>query len=176
MAVVLVVDDAHVRQVDGLTDSDHVLRLATPTAMVVDREPAASIRQGLSKRTELVSCVPYLRRLIEVRRSLRRHPKRRLQAPSLQAFEQARQIRRGRPERIEGNASLCQCIPLCVKCGNMFPPPVIGKVLQAQLLKHRRSFFRPPLLRIEWHDAPGNKIVTVKEFPSPRGTVNLLRG
>jgi hypothetical protein len=59
----------------------------------------------------------------------------------------------------------------------MFLPPVVGKAFQAQLRKHRRSFLRPPLLRIEWHDAPSNKIVMAEEFLGPRGKFSpLLRG
>ena len=94
VAVVLVVDDAHVRHLQFLADGDHVLRLTAPAAVVVDRHAAAGLRRSLGDRTDPVGRMLHLRLLVEFAWRPGHHPKRRLQAALLKALQQSRKIRR----------------------------------------------------------------------------------
>ena len=76
VTVVLVVDDADIRQFQFLAHSDHVLGLAAPAAVVVDRHSAASLSGGLGEGPKAVGRKLHHGRLFAFAGLADSHPKR----------------------------------------------------------------------------------------------------
>ena len=69
---------------------------------------------------------------------------------------------------------LSKRVPFLIERRHMLWPPVIRKMLQPELLHHRRPLLGAPLLRIEGDDAPGNEFVATEEFLCAGSHVGLL--
>ena len=145
--------------------------------MVVDRHAAAGLRGGLGDRPDSRGGMLHLGRLVKFcRHPAHVHPKRWLQSPLLKALQQLREVRGRAPEGVKRDPVLGERVPLLLERGHMFAPPVVSKVLQAELLHHRRPLLGAPLLRVERDDAPGDEVVALKEFLRAGSDVDGLGG
>ena len=174
VAVVLVVDDAHVGELHRLADGEHILGLPAPAAVVVDGDRAARLGRGLRRRPKRGGGVLHLRLLVEVPGGVDHHPERWLQRPLLEARQQTGEIGWLRPEGVECDAVLRQCLPLPVERGHVLGPPVVGEVLEAECREHRRPLLGAAFFPVVGHEAPGDQVVAAKELLGPRGDVGSL--
>ena len=76
-------------------------------------------------------------------------------------------VRAGRPEGVERDVVGLQTVELLLERGHVLRPPVVGEVLEAHLLHHRRSFLRAAFLCVEGHDAPGYEVVAAEQILCP---------
>ena len=67
------------------------------------------------------------------------------------------------PEGVERDPAFLEGIDLGVERGDVLGSPVVGEVLEPQLLEHGRAIFGAALLAVERDDAPGDQVVASEE-------------
>ena len=67
------------------------------------------------------------------------------------------------PEGVERDAVPLERVDLGVEGGDVLGAPVVGEMLEPQLLEHGRAIFGPALLAVERDDAPGDQVVAGEE-------------
>ena len=91
------------------------------------------------------------------------HPKLQLEFVATNDVENSQvgfiEIRRADPPGGELDAVLLQRLDFFVELRNVFGPPVVGNLADAQIVEHLGTRFRTPLSRIERNDAPGDEIL-----------------
>ena len=165
MAVMQVVDDADIVEFQLLNDRNLILGLTKPTAMIVERQLAPHGGRRFSDRADsrrfrnnagpLIDVIlrgttaagdPELRcdlmlgedsqgHLGFIVQRSRKPPRRQFQMMSLERFD------------------------LGIECRDMLGSIVVSKVREAQLLKHRRTLFRPSLLGVKRNNTPRHQIL-----------------
>ena len=175
MAVMLVVDNADIRDrsvagTQRLNDLDLILRLAEPTAMVVEADSAGNLFGGLGDWPDprRFGCHASLLLVgIGRRAPAPAHPQARRHAVALEdaenqlrlVIELARKPPGDKLDPLRGNSP-----HLVVELRNMLRPVVVGVFDDPQPLHHRRPIGRRSGLVIERHDAPGDEIVPAEEL------------
>ena len=175
MAVMLVVDNADIRDrsvagTQRLNDLDLILRLAEPTAMVVEADGAANLFGGLGDWPDprRFGCHASLLLVgIGRRAPAPAHPQARRHAVALEdaenqlrlVIELARKPPGDKLDPLRGNSP-----HLVVELRNMLRPVVVGVFDDPQPLHHRRPIGRRSGLVIEGDDAPGDEIVPAEEL------------
>ena len=163
MAMMQVVDDADVR--DGvlrlqiLADGDHVLGLAAPATVVVDRHLAADLGGLGDRRQQAFRGAPDLG-LLSLALPGHHHPDLRVE---LIFLEQAEGLVVLRPEGEVFDAVLTVSQDLGLELRDVLRPPVVGHPREPHLGDHGRALLRRPLLVVERHDAPRRQVLEVVE-------------
>ena len=163
MAVVQVVDDPNI--VDGVVlfqvvaHGDHVLRLATPAAVVVDADLAAD-GLGFGQKGQQTFRCGFDLCLLCFARVLHHDPELRVQFVFL---KQPERLVMSAPERKELDAMLLIRQDLAFKLGDMLLPPVVGDFFDAHLRHHLGAGFGGALRGVKGHDAPRGEVLFVEE-------------
>ena len=67
------------------------------------------------------------------------------------------------PEGVERDAVPLERLDLGVERGDVLAAPVVGEMLEPQLLQHGRAIFGRSLLAVKRDDAPGDQVVAGEE-------------
>ena len=128
---------------------------------------AASTASGCSLVTAAATRRSCSGPLTRVAAQVEQHPELGLDAVPLEQVEDdprfVVQLAGRDPEGIKRDAVPLQGLDLGIEARDVLGPPVIGEVLEAQPLEHRRPLLGPALLGIERHDAPGDEVVAGEE-------------
>ena len=168
MAVVQVVDHADVgdaSRLEPLDDRDLVFRLAEPAAVVIKRQRAADLAGLVGERPQLgggrLDPALLLRTLDFVRPEIEQDPELGLDRVALEQVEDdprfSVQLAGRDPEGVERDAVPLERLDLGVECGDVLAAPVVGEMLEPQLLQHGRAIFGPAFLAVKRDDAPGDQ-------------------
>ena len=163
MPMVKVVDNAHIGFFDLLKDLRLIFGLAKPAAMIVEAYTATDFPGSFCNGSDLIASGLYFGRLILARCGVaHRDPK---LGMNLVAFKCLKNLFRLRiegcrkPECTKLYTILFEFCNFLIEGGNVFIPPIVGKLGKAEILEHLGPVNRVALLRIEWNDAPSHKVV-----------------
>ena len=159
MSVVKIVDDADVADamhgLQTLTDGDHVLGFARPSAMIVEGDLAPDLRRLGDHGQEGLRGMGDLG-LLGVPLGRRDDPDLGLQPMLLKKTEGLVMLG---PEGEKLEAVLLVGEDLAFEFGHMFGPPVIGDLGDAELGHHLGALLGTPLAVVKRDDAPGREVL-----------------
>ena len=167
VAVVLVVDDADVLELEVVDDGELVFGFAEPAAVVVERDRAAQLLGFLRNRANDLCGRFHLVLLFLAAGLAHRDPELRLQLVLLHHGEQGLSIGtevRREPDGREFDTGLLKFDHFAIEGGQVLGSPVVGVLLEAELLEHGDAFLGRTLLGIEGNDAPGDEVAAIEEF------------
>ena len=170
MAVMQIVNDAHVGKIELLDNRNLILGFAEPTAVVIESNLATDFCSLFRDRTNPVRLGQDARLLFfrSFRGSAAAHdPELGLEIVSFQDIEDLPGLGiegGGEPPCRQLNLMFLERIHLGIKRGDMLGAIVIGEAVDPQSLQHKGPLLRPALFRIERHNAPRYKIGAGEEL------------
>ena len=180
VTVMQVVNDADVLNALSLqsrADSNHVFRLATPAAVIVDADLTIERRRGLANGFEtgdlffdaafLIGLVLHLDGTATTA-----DPELRVHIVALEEIKSLPGLvidRSGKPPAHQLDVMLLERGQFIIPLRDMLGAVIIDELLHAHLFQHGRTLLRPAFLRVKRHDAPRGEVGFVEEIGTDDG-------